>query len=182
MKKQLSRLCFTVALGILGVSVTLPAAAVRLSDGRVYFENLPRLTQVTTRDQFAGLQGRYHFTVEVPADAGEPLEALRISPRDHASSFAFDFNQSRATQGAAYARGPELSMVSIGGAPEDPNEVLMVFEEPVQPGETVTVVLKTIHNPPPGVYLFGVTAYPGGEDAVGQFLGYGRLHIYEAGN
>ncbi|TVP64188.1 MAG: DUF2808 domain-containing protein [Leptolyngbya sp. LCM1.Bin17] len=42
-------------------------------------------------------------------------------------------------------------LVSVGGVPENPHDVLLVFDQPVQPGETVTVTLRTAYNPWGGV-------------------------------
>lgn len=179
--KPISR-CLSVgalALGLLGTATVSTVEAARFADGRVIFDRPPTLVEATTFDQGAGLSGRYHFVVEVPADAGEPLEAIAITPRDGAERINFNLNASTAQQGTAYANGPALPLASVGGVPENPHDILVVFEEPVQPGETVTVTLQTPHNPRGGVYLFGVTGYPAGANGVGQFLDYGRIQIYD---
>jgi hypothetical protein len=55
---------------------------------------------------------------------------------------------------------------------------MVVFEPAIAPGKTVTVALRPVQNPNfPGVYLFGVTAFPPGEKVHGQFLGFGRFAI-----
>jgi hypothetical protein len=42
----------------------------------------------------------------------------------------------------------------------------------------MTIALAAQKNPTStGVYLFGVTAYPDGENGLEQFLGYGRIHV-----
>lgn len=63
--------------------------------------------------------------------------------------------------------------------PAKSGEVTVAFNPPVQPGKTVTVALRAKKNPTGGgIYLFGIKAFPGGENSYGQFLGYGRLHFY----
>lgn len=168
-----------LALGLLGTAAVGAVDAARLADGRVAFDRPPTLVEATTFDYGAGFSGRYHFVVEVPADAGEPLEAIAIMPLDGAQSIDFRLDATTAQQGVAYANGPDLPLASVGGAPEDPANILVVFDQPVQPGETATVTLKTSHNPWGGVYIFGVTGYPAGENGVGQILGYGRIRIYD---
>ena len=166
-------------LGTLGLLATLPAQAVRFPDGRVAFDRPPDLIGASTRNLSPNTGGRYHFTISVPSDAGEPLKALVITPRDQAEHIRFDLDESTASLGSAYARGPELTLSSIGGSPENPDEVTVVFDQPVQPGNTVTVVLESQRNPfRGGVYQFGVTAYPEGEESIGQFIGYGRIHFF----
>ncbi|PSN14647.1 hypothetical protein C7293_10825 [filamentous cyanobacterium CCT1] len=168
-----------LALGLLGTTTAASVEAARLADGRVLFDRPPTLVEAITFDQLASLSSRYHFVIAVPEDAGEPLEAIAITPRDAAQRISFRLDASSAHRGTAYASGPELALASVGGVPEDPNTILVVLEEPVQPGETVTVSLKTSRNPWGGVYLFGVTGYPAGAEGVGQYLGLGRIQIYD---
>lgn len=171
-----------LAVGTFGVIATVSAKAANLADGRTLFDHPPDLVEATTLDNQAGLESSYHFVIEMPADAGEALEAVVIEPLDHANDFHFNHGATGAQLSTAYAQGPAVELSSVGGAPDNPDEVLIVFADPVQPGETVTVTLENHHNPRGGVYLFGVTAYPEGENGVGQFLGYGRIQIYDADN
>ncbi len=168
-----------LALGFLGTATAASVEAARLADGRVVFDRPPTLVEATTFDQQASFSGRYHFVIAVSEDAGEPLEAIAIAPRDGAQRINFTLNASTAHRGTAYASGPELALASVGGMSADPNAILVVFEEPVQPGDTVTVTLYTPHNPWGGVYLFGVTGYPAGAEGAGQYLGLGRIQIYD---
>lgn len=183
MKKISQMLKISVlALGLLGSTTAAAVEAARLADGRVMFDRPPRLIEATTFDQEAGFSGRYHFVVEVPEDAGEPLEAIAITPLDGAQRINFKLDATTAQEGTAYARGTELPLASVGGTPDNPADILVVFDQPVQPGETATVILQTSHNPWGGVYIFGVTGYPAGENGLGQVLGYGRIHIYDNDN
>ena len=167
-----------LVLGLLGTAA-ISAEAARLADGRVLFDRPPTLVEATTYDQQSGTGGRYHFVVSVPQDAGEPLEAIAITPRDSAQRISFRLDASTAHQGTAYASGAAVPLASVGGMPEAPGTILAVFEQPVLPGETVTVTLRTPRNPWGGVYLFGVVGFPAGDGGVGQPLGYGRIHIYD---
>lgn len=171
-----------LALSSVGLLSGLTAEAVQLSGGRVAFDRPPNLVEATTLDIGAGFAGTYHFVIEVPENAGEPLGAIVVTPKDHAERIVFDLNASAAHLDTAYAHGPMVELSSVGGSPDNPHEALVVFEEPIQPGETVTVSLEANYNLRGGVYLFGVTAYPAGDNGVGQFLGYGRINIFDADN
>lgn len=73
----------------------------------------------------------------------------------------------------------KFAFASTGGQPARPGEVTLVFDQPVQPGSTVTVALAVQQNPSwGGVYEFGVTVYPVGKHGLGQFLGYRRINFY----
>jgi len=75
-----------------------------------------------------------------------------------------------------------IPLMPIGGAAK-PGEITVVFEQPVQPGNTVTVAIAAKANPNfGGSYEFGVTAYPVGDNSMGLFLGYGRINFYGNSN
>lgn len=167
----------TLALSVLGTFAVASAEAVPTGGNKIAFDRAPNLVEATTLTSGSSEQGTYHFVIEVPADAGEALEAVVITPRDRAEHINFDLDATTARQGTAYAGGQALPLASIGGSLGNSEEILVVFEQPVQPGETVTVSLETDQNPFGGVYLFGITGFPQGENSLGQFLGYGRLHI-----
>ena len=164
--------------------LTLPAAAVRLRNGQTFFNYPPSLLKATTSVVTTRTSGAtYYFTLNVPKNAGEPLQAIKIVQRQNADTVEFQPSESVAFAGTRSARGPALSLVSIGGfQPPNDQEMTIVFDPPVLPGSIVTVALKPKRNPDPGgVYLFGVTAFPIGENSSGQFLGYGRLTFYDNG-
>lgn len=158
-----------------------PALAIRLSNGQIAFSHPPQLIRTATSFSSSNIPGTYQFTISVPEDAGEPLEAVSIVQRPNIETIAFDVSQQRAFKGNSFAGGLALHLANIGGTqPSKSNEQTIVFDPPVVPGSTVTVEMVSKGNPTlGGVYLFGVTAYPAGENGIGQFLGYGRLHFYE---
>jgi hypothetical protein len=68
---------------------------------------------------------------------------------------------------------------SIGGE-QDPNDksTTLVFDQPIEPGNTVTVRLKVEKNPLyGGIYLLKVTAFPDNQNGHGLPLGNIRLHF-----
>lgn len=172
----------TLTLGILLPSslLALPAVAVHLSNGQIAFNYPPRLLRAATSSIDPNAPATYYFTLSVPKNAGEPLGAVTITPRENLEKVAFNVSQSRAFIGERFARGPKVPLASIGGTqPAKSGEVTVAFNPPVQPGKTVTVALRAKKNPTGGgIYLFGIKAFPGGENSYGQFLGYGRLHFY----
>ncbi len=118
----------------------------------------------------------YEFTITVPQDAGASLQAVTIRQEPGLGTVAFNPNESRAIA----ANGANIPLASIGGASE--TDTTIAFEQPIQPGETVTVTLKADRTPTlEGVYLYGITAYPVGDQSNGLFLGYGRVQIYGHG-
>jgi hypothetical protein len=162
--------------------MSAPQSSLPLPNGRAYFSRVPRLVRAHASQNQAHVPSTYEFTVSVPADAGQPLKAVRIAQERNLGTVKFDVSRSKAFAGDRYAAGAEIPLASIGGAKPAPGEATIVFDQPVQPGSTVTVALEAKANPDfGGIYEFGVTAFPAGENSMGQFLGFGRLSFYSGG-
>lgn len=174
-----SRLAHAIALtaGFVSLSASLAFAGQR-PDGKYFFDHAPRLVGAET-SAIATTNGggtTYEFTIEVPKDAGAPLQAITITQAANPGTVGFNPNQNRAIA----ANGTTIPLTSIGGT--QGNETTIAFNQPIQPGEAVTVSLKADRNPNSGgIYLFGVTAYPVGDQSNGLFLGHGRVRVYSQG-
>jgi hypothetical protein len=164
-------LVFAVSLSV--SSSATPAIAGQFSNGASVFDHAPRLMSVSTTQPIAiAAGGTYEFKLTVPQDAGAPLQAVTISQAENAAKIQFRANQSQAV-----ANGAPLTISAIGGAESD--NLTISFDQPVQPGSTVTISLPVARNADTGgIYLFGVTAYPVGDSTNGLFLGYGRVVLF----
>lgn len=175
-------------IGLFGVSTLLfttfislqssPAKAIKLTNGKTAFEHTPSLTRSATSNRIRNNNyATYQFTLKVPENAGEALKAVKIQQLNTPKVIKFNDKESDAFIGDSFAGGKKLSLSAIGGNSQ-PGTVTVVFDKPVTPGETITVSLEPKNNPSiSGVYLFGVTAYPVGENSNGIYVGTGRIHI-----
>jgi hypothetical protein len=174
----------TLALtaGIGGVATQL-VWAIQLQDGTVYFAQPPDLIDATTTFNSVHEWGAtYYFTINVPQQAGEPLQRVTITQQSGGDNIRFKLKDSRAFVGTRNRKGERLTLAEVNREREK-KTVSVTFDPPVTPGKTVTIGLRPVENPSfPGVYLFGVTAFPPGEKSHGQFLGFGRLHFYSDGD
>jgi Protein of unknown function (DUF2808) len=170
-----------IAVGLPVVFLGAPARADGETGARhSVFVHSPHLIRSAVSNAAVYTPASYEFTVQVPENAGAPLQALRIIQEPNSETIGFDLTQNRAFEGDSFAGGPSVSLAAIGGAmpPSQANEVTVVFDPPVVPGKTVTVTLESPRNPSlSNVYLFGVTAYPAGDNSPGLFLGYGRINL-----
>lgn len=169
----------TLTIGLLIPSTLAAVNAFEVGYNKTVFEAAPRLTRTAATHSSPNTPSTYHFTIEVPENAGEALEAVTISQKDNPDQIDFVINKNSAFIGDSFAGGANLDLADIGGnLPLDSDEITVVFDEPVEPGETVTVKLRAKRNPSRrGVYLFGVTAFPEGENSSGLYLGSGRLNF-----
>ncbi|HEY9598607.1 MAG TPA: DUF2808 domain-containing protein [Cyanophyceae cyanobacterium] len=158
---------------------TLPSAAVELANGQTFFNRSPRLIRATASNKTANTPSTYQFTIAVPADAGEPLQAVTITQKPNVEQIDFNVSNSSAFIGDNLAGGLAIPLASIGGSePSDSNEVTVVFDHPVAPGNSITVSLDVKQNPVlGGIYQFGVTAFSPGENSSGLYLGSAAIHL-----
>ena len=166
------------ALILLPTALTTSLArAADLGDGRTFFDHPPRLIQVTATTINPFSPSTYLFTISVPDNAGEPLQAVTIAQQPNVQRVDFQVSESRAFMGGNIASEKSIALANIGGSePSNSDEVTIVFDKPVTPGSTVTIALPVTRNPDlGGVYQFGVTAFSPGENSPGLYLGSGRL-------
>lgn len=170
-----------IALGSVLSNVTLPAQAVQVR-GTTYFVSPPRLVGASTTQNYVyAWSATYYFTLDVLENAGEPLQKVTILQEPSIDRVRFNLKETEAVEGDRQSN----TKLSLGEVTQDDKTkaITVNFNPPVPPGKRVTIALSPYQNPSTGgVYLFGVTAFPAGEPSYGQFLGFGRISIYESGN
>lgn len=120
----------------------------------------------------------YYFTLEVPATASQPLQQVTFTQRQGVETIRFDEKDSRAFEGTPNRKGQNLP-VRLATSDRQKDSLTVTFDQPVQPGKTVTIALRAIRNPAyDGVYLFDLTGFPSPGQANGQLIGIGRLQFY----
>ncbi|MBD2013736.1 DUF2808 domain-containing protein [Microcoleus sp. FACHB-53] len=134
-----------------------PAASQNLGNRQVNFNSSPRLIGAAVATYpGVGALAQYQFTVRVPDKAGKPLQAVKITQRENLERIQFAHSHSAAFAGDRFAGGSEVSIASVAGSEtSDSNEVTVVFEQPIQPGSTVTISLRGTRPTWGGIYLFG---------------------------
>ncbi len=174
-----ARLGITTFIAIITLSI-LAASAVTLRDGKTYFEKPPRLVSSTTTQDGSYIWGAsYFFTIDIPEKAGEPLAKIMIQQETGQGQPQFNTKEAEIFEGTRKKQGNQLKFQSIE-ITEDPVTITATFDPPIPPGKTVTLRLYPVRNPQVGgSYLYGVTAFPPGEQAHGQFLGFGRIRIVD---
>ena len=173
----------TLTLGTLSILATtvFSSQSIQFPDGRVAFAKSPRLVNaVTTYDNVGVSVAKYYFTLELPANAEEPLGQVTIKQRQGIEDIDFRLDKTLAFVGKPRQRRENVTIQNVS-QDEETNGINVTFDPPIAPGTTFTVGLKPRRNPDyPGIYLFGVTAFPVGEQPYGLYLGVGRLHFYNS--
>ncbi len=160
----------------------LPSAALPPVGNSAYFADPPELVRaISTEKVIDAPHPEYGFTLRIPGDAGAPVARVVIQQQQgYDNHLDFDLAHTRLYLGDSYS-SPKAPVGNVTYNPAT-RSIAIFFNPPLAPGQTVTVGISPYQNPRvPGVYLFGVTAYPQGENPQGQFLGYGRLNFYGYG-
>lgn len=184
LKRQAIALGLSAAL-LGGLELTVPPAvspgqAAQLSDGTIVFTVPPRLIEaVTTRNRVSEPNAIYYLTLDLPAGAEEPLQKLQIRlDEGRANLLRFHLDATRAFSGNRHSQGTSLPLGEVVEN-SDTKTLTINFDPSVTPGQLVTVALYPVRNPRfEGTYLFGVTAFPQGDQPQSYFSGYARLSFY----
>jgi hypothetical protein len=172
-----------IILGVLlGSSfLGLPTEARDLNQKGIFFERSPRLIRSATSFRGPAIWSNYYFTIEIPQEAGAPLKTVTIIQQPNLEQIVFDPSRTRASLGDSSSNDQAISLTAVASDSPPKHGVKVIFERPIEPGQTVTIALKGINPLHGGIYQFGVTAFPGGDDSQGLYLGVGRLQFSQPG-
>lgn len=182
----INALLLGIVIGLTPLNVPARAQRVRLPEKPSYwsqqaesFGRVPRLINASATHQTPNTPSTYFFTIAVPKNARDALKAVTIDQKSGLEKIAFAADRSRAVLGGDLASGSPLTLTPIGGSePQGMNEVTLVFDEPIQPGHSVTIGVQVSANPShEGIYSFGVTAFPKNEKSPSLYLGSARLNF-----
>lgn len=167
-------LAFPSAIAVQGQNAPYP-------DNATFFTGTPpSLVDVDANFNSINIpDARYYFSISLPQGGVEPLGKVTLHQQASPSPISFDLGQTQVFLGMPSQRGDSLSnqSTSIGG---DSETIVVQFNPPIAPGNTVTIGLLAEQNPAvEGIYQFRVQAFPAGTSPVGLDLGVGRLQFYE---
>jgi hypothetical protein len=143
------------------------------------FDSPPQIVQsnVTVRSPLQS--SIYRLVITVPANAVESLQALTLRQRVNQERLDFDRSGVRATLGNEFNEADQIPLARVGGEESTENEVIVAFDRPIQPGQTVTIEIPITHNPRNGGnYQLEVKAFPQGPDSDGLVLGTEALNFW----
>ncbi len=172
-----------LALSISAVSLAGPASAITLADGTVYFNHVPNLTINGAYGRTVNAPAIYTFTIDLPESADVGVGRLDIDLGEFGSEYTIDAKKAYLYQ--VGGDGHRISLqegVSLQTRADEPRPTMISVQlaEPIQPGQSVQVQMLVYNTPRiGGTHLMGVTAYPVGNLAHGQFLGFERVTVWD---
>ena len=174
-------LSFLLLTSILTPSPTLISTAAdnqAAIQAQGYFARAPRLVDYHTT--FSGVRVRqaiYYFDLEIPKEAVGSLQQVSFEQRQGTEEIQFTLDKTRAFEGDHRRKEEPITLANV--TQDDSTKTINVtFATPIQPGSKITIGLKPRRNPDSeGFYLFGVTAFPAGEEPTGLYLGVARFYF-----
>ena len=172
----------TLAIGTVWIG---GSSAVQFQDGRIAFNNPPRLVRYSVIPSSTGARNAtYHFSISVPDNAVESLRYVEIVPSSGPpQGIDFRVNDVTAHEGAGISPGAPVAVVgssldSDSSSDTRANSMGVTFNPPLEPGQTATIVLRSWRNPSLGAdYSYNVIAYPDPEVGVSHRMGTARFTI-----
>ena len=173
------RLGLAASITSLALLLVVPVLALETKSDRTFFRKSPRLLDVITTFRGARIGfPTYYYTIELPDQSGEPLKTIVIRQRQGFESIDYYPDKTIAFQGTPDHRGNPLALQDSQWDKQT-ETMTITLDPPVSPGTVFTVGLKPIRNPEyGGIYLFGVTVFPPGDNPLHLYLGSGRLDFY----
>jgi hypothetical protein len=143
-------------------------------------DKVPSLINSGATRSISDAASTYYFTVHVPQTATNALRAVSIKQKISSQEIPVNVSKTQAFLGSEVNEGTMIPLIPIGGSnPSERNEIMVIFEQPIPPGNTVTVALDVKENPSyPRIYQFGVTAFPNSEVIPPLYLGTARINIF----
>ena len=143
-----------------------------------YFEQPLRLINVSAPNRTQHRESSYYFTINLPADAAQPLEQITFNQIEGHDYPRFSMGETHAFEGTRNNRGAPLPLSLLANDPSA-KTVTVTFDPPVSPGREFTIALRADRNPDEGTYIYRLTAFPPGKSSRSLRIGTGRLQFYE---
>lgn len=142
---------------------------------KVTFDRPPQLVGTSTTNRDArSLGATYFFTIDIPQDAAQPLQKVEFIMKQGVQYPRFKATSVKAFEGTKRSKGEALPINIVVSDPSV-RTLTVTFDQPVAPGQTITMAVRPVRNPSVGTYMFEVRGTPAGSTAEGQYLGIGRL-------
>ena len=148
---------------------------------KVAFRKAPRLLDIYTTFNTVRFRGAtYYFDIVISEEGEVPLQKVEIELRRGQDEIKYRLEKTVAYLGTHRRKGDQLALASVS-QDEETRVISVEFADALPPGTTFTVGLKPRRNPHfSGIYVFGVTAFPQGENPYGLYLGSRSLSFYSS--
>ena len=166
-------------LPLLAVELHTPLRALELNGSSVFVKAPWKVDLISYYTTVGQTFAEYYLTISLDPAAGAALAGLEVQQtRGVDTQFQFNTGLTRAFLGRPRQVGQPVPVEASFSQAN--RRISLRFPQPVQPGNTVTVVLRPWANPVwADTYMFQVTAIPDGPNPLPSPVGFGTLPMYE---
>lgn len=137
-----------------------------------FFRYSPRLVRSTPTFRMSDVISTYIFEIKIPENADNNLNKVVINQQANLETITFFSQDSK----AFIINGKERSIEAKFTVNTDgKNEIIVNLLQPVKAGEKLKLAIKARNPLYGGIYQFGVTVYPEGNNPQSLYLGNGRF-------
>ncbi|WP_308254611.1 DUF2808 domain-containing protein [Geminocystis sp. GBBB08] len=140
-----------------------------------FFRASPRLTRSVATFTLPDVVSTYIFEIEIPENVGNNVQKIVINQQKNFETITFFPDDTRVfilTQNKQ-----SLDVNSTLNVTNDKNEIIINLLQPAKPGEKLRLTIRARNPLYGGIYQFGVTIYPEGNNPQSLYLGIGRFHF-----
>ncbi len=144
-----------------------------------FFRKSPRLSRAVTTYTLRNVLSSYIFEIEIPLEAKNNLTRVIINQQKNVETIKLFPNKTRAF--IINGREEEIPVNVTLNRSNNLNELTINLVQPVSSGEKVRIKVRAINPIYGGIYQFGVTVFPEGNNPRSLYLGIGRFHFDQHG-
>lgn len=145
-----------------------------------FFRASPRLTRSVTTFSFADVISTYIFEIEIPQNAGNNLQKIIINQQKNTETITFFPDKTKVF--ILNQNQKPLDVNSTLNVNNNQNEIIINLSQPANPGDKIRLAIKAKNPLYGGIYQFGITVYPEGNNPQSLYLGIARFHFNMRGD
>ena len=148
-----------------------------------FFRASPRLVDSNTSFRSTYVRSTYNFKIDIPANAGNNLAKIVINQQPNFETIKLYPEKTKVFLLTPDGEIPvKHSANLIVDKSKDINEITVDFLKPIPSGSKIKLALRARNPLYGGIYQFGVTVYPQGNNPRSLYLGIARFHFHQNGN
>jgi hypothetical protein len=140
-----------------------------------FFRASPPLIRSHPTYTFPDVISTYIFEIEIPENAGNNIQKIVINQQINTEIITFFPDKTKAfilNQGKK-----SLDVNSTLNVTNNQNEIMINLLQSAKPGEKLRLAIQARNPLYGGIYQFGVTVYPEGNNPQSLYLGIARFHF-----
>lgn len=140
-----------------------------------FFRASPRLIRSHSSYTLPDVISTYIFDIEVPENAGNNVQKIIINQQKNTETITFFPNKTKAFILDQNQKSLELN--STLNVSDNQNEIIINLLQSANPGDKIRLAIQGKNPLYGGIYQFGITVYPEGNNPQSLYLGIGRFHF-----